>query len=282
MGPSKVLTTLLLQIQKSWQLSLLELPPSCVPARNTVTLSTDSSDMYTSTVQFSPSSANAALQLHPRLQAFYPPSAHFVSSSSAPSLAPSCPSTSPASSLPLTISGFFNGILEVFEPEALNYSTFFCPTLLTLSVSRNPILTPLPLSGFSALRSDRTHSLSGILSGDATHAGGGVIIFVRQGLSFSELSTSSLSSLDPYSDYVGINISLLTTPPRPHFLMCTPPPLFAPFRRMAEPTPFSPSILPSSRNLFILWDFNCHPPPLGLKRYFQPSRGGSIQLGNLF
>ena len=39
------------------------------------------------------------------------------------------------------------------------------------------------------------------------HASGGVVIFVRQGLS-SELSTSCLSSLDPYSDYVGINISL--------------------------------------------------------------------------
>ena len=64
------------------------------------------------------------------------------------------------------------------------------------------------IPGFSALRSDRTHSRSGILSPDATHASGGVIIFVRQGLSFSELSTSSLSSLDSYSDYVGVNISL--------------------------------------------------------------------------
>ena len=61
---------------------------------------------------------------------------------------------------------------------------------------------------FSALRSDCTHSRSGILSSDTTHASGGVIIFVRQGLSFSELSTTSLSSLDPYSDYVGVNISL--------------------------------------------------------------------------
>ena len=47
------------------------------------------------------------------------------------------------------------------------------------------------IPGFSALRSDRTHSRSGNLTPDATHASGGVIIFVRQGLSFSELSTSS-------------------------------------------------------------------------------------------
>ena len=42
------------------------------------------------------------------------------------------------------------------------------------------------IPGFSALRSDRTHSRSDILPSDATHASGVVIIFVRQGLSFSE------------------------------------------------------------------------------------------------
>ena len=173
--------------------------------RITVTPSSDSSDMYTSTVQSSLASANAALvskPLIPHLPIIYllplplPP----------PSLAPGRPSVPPAFTHPLTFSGFFNGMLQVFEPGALNYSTFFRPILLTLSASTNPILTPL--SGFSALRSDRTHSRSGILFSVTTHASGGVVIFVRQGLSFSELSTSSLSSLDPYSDYVGINISL--------------------------------------------------------------------------
>ena len=64
------------------------------------------------------------------------------------------------------------------------------------------------MPGFSALRSDCTHFRSGILSSNDPHASGGIIIFVRQGLSFSELSTSYLSSPDPYSDYVGVNISL--------------------------------------------------------------------------
>ena len=62
--------------------------------------------------------------------------------------------------------------------------------------------------GFSALRSHGTHSQSGIFSTDVADASGGVIIFVKQGLSFSELSISSFSSLDPYSDYVEVNISL--------------------------------------------------------------------------
>ena len=50
--------------------------------------------------------------------------------------------------LPLTLSGFFNGMLQVFEPGALNYFTFFHPILSTLSAFRNPISTHLPLSGF--------------------------------------------------------------------------------------------------------------------------------------
>ena len=47
---------------------------------------------------------------------------------------------------PLTLPGFFNGMLEVFEPGALNYFAFFRPILSTSSAFRNPILTPL--SGF--------------------------------------------------------------------------------------------------------------------------------------
>ena len=99
-------------------------------------------------------------------------------------------------------------MLGVSEPGALKCYTSFRLIPLTLFVSRNLTLIYLPLSGFSALRSDGTHFRSDIFSTDVTHASGGVIIFVKQGLSFSELSTSSLSSLDPYSDYVEVNISL--------------------------------------------------------------------------
>ena len=78
-------------------------PPCCVPTRNTVTSSSDSSNTYTSIVQSSPSSTNAALPPHPRLQSSYPPLVHSISALSAPSppsLAPGCPSTPPSSSPP--------------------------------------------------------------------------------------------------------------------------------------------------------------------------------------
>ena len=51
--------------------------------------------------------------------------------------------------------------------------------------------------GFSTLRSDRTHSRSGIFSPDEPLASGGVIIFVRKKLSFSKFSTSSLLRFTP-------------------------------------------------------------------------------------
>ena len=116
----------------------------------------------------------------------------------------------------------------------------------------------LRIPGFSALHSDRTHSRSGILSPDATHASGSVIIFIRQGLSFSELSTSSLSLLDPYSDYAGVNISLNNSSSVSFLNVYAPPICSSPTDGRTDS--FSPSILPSSRNLFILGDFNCHHP----------------------
>ena len=188
MGPSKLLKTFPLQIQSSWQHSLLELPL----CRNTVTPSSDSSDMYTSTVQSGPASANAALLPHPRLQISYPPSAHFISSYSAPSslsLAPGFPSAPPASTPPLTLSRFFNEMLEVFEPGALNYFTFFRPILSTLSASRNPILTHLPLSEF----------LDSLLC---------ALIASTPGLAFSLLMPCTLAAALPFSSgraYLSLN-----------------------------------------------------------------------------
>ena len=106
------------------------------------------------------------------------------------------------------------------------------------------------IPGFSALCSDRTHSRSGILSSHTTHASGGFVIFVRQGLSFSELSTSSLSSLDPYSDYVGISISLNNSSSVSFLNVYAP--LFAPSQRMAEPIPFLPPFVPHPE-IFSFW-----------------------------
>ena len=99
------------------------------------------------------------------------------------------------------------GGLRARSTELLHFLSSHLVDLICIQESNLKSSSSFRIPGFSALRSDCTHSQSGILSCDATHASSGVIIFVRQGLSFSELSTSFLSSLDPYSDYVGVNNS---------------------------------------------------------------------------
>ena len=80
--------------------------------------------------------------------------------------------------------------------------------LIYIQESNLNLSSSFRIPGFSALESHGTHSRSGIFSTDGADASGGVIIFVKHGLSYSELYTSFLSLLDPYFDYVEINISL--------------------------------------------------------------------------
>ena len=220
---------------------------SCPLCRNTVTPSSDSSDTYTSTVQSGPPSANAALSPHPRLQTSYSPSAHSISPPFAlplPSLAPGYPSAPPAFSPPdsLRVLQWNAGGLRARSTELLHFLSSHPVDRICIQESNLNSSSSFRIPGFSALHSDRTHSRSGILSSDTTHASGVVVIFVRQGLSFSELSISSLSSRDPYSNYVGINISLNNSSSVSFLNVYAP--LFAPPQRMAEPIPFLPPFFP--------------------------------------
>ena len=134
------------------------------------------------------------------------------------------------------------GGLRARSTELLHFLLSHPVDLICIQESNLNSSSSFRISGFSALRSDHTHSRSGILSSDTTHASSGVIIFVRQGLSFSELSTTSLSSLDPYSDYVGVNISLNNSSSVSFLNVYAP--LSALPQRMAEPTPFLPPFFP--------------------------------------
>ena len=246
--------------------------------------SSDSSGTYTSTVESGLPSANAALLPHPRLQTSYPPSAHLISPSPAlppSSLAPGYTSAPPASSPPpdsLRVLQWNAGSLRARSTELLHFLSSHPVDLICIQESNLNSSSSFRIPGFSVLRSDRTHSRSGILSSDASHASGGVVIFVRQGLSFSELSTTSLSLLDPYSDYVGVNISLNKSS-SVSFLN-----VYAPY-----------SLLPNGwQNRFFLslnssllqkslhsGGLQLPSPALGLKRYFRPPWEGSIRLGHL-
>ena len=186
MGPFKVLTTLLdlelfadltpgavfpasLEIPHLTTLCLpLRTPPACIP--ELFDLAPSDNVALPSTLTFKPLT-------------FLPPTSYLLPLNPHHSLM--FLSVFPYLLVPLssalTRSGFFNTMLEVSESGAQNYYTLSRLVLLPLSVSRNPTLThlPFPNPSFSALRSDLTYSRSGIFSPDATHANGGVIIFVR-------------------------------------------------------------------------------------------------------
>ena len=222
--------------------------------------SSDSSGTYTSTVESGP----PLLMLHScptlvsKLLIPHLPILYLLSPTS---LAPGYTSAPPASSPPpdsLRVLQWNAGGLRARSTELLHFLSSHPVDLICIQESNLNSSSSFRIPGFSVLRSDRTHSRSGILSSDASHASGGVVIFVRQGLSFSELSTTSLSSLDPYSDYVGVNISLNKSSSVSFLNVYAPPIRSSPTDGRTDS--FSPSILPSSRNLFILGDFNCHHP----------------------
>ena len=108
----------------------------------------------------------------------------------------------------------------------------------------------------------------------------GVIIFVRQGLSFSELSTSSLSSLDPYSDYVGVSISLNNSSSLSFLnVYVPPPPLFTPPQRMAEPTPSLPPFFPPPE-ISSFWGTSIAITPFGTQKVLPTPTGRKYSTGS--
>ena len=100
------------------------------------------------------------------------------------------------------------GDLRARSTKLLHFNSSHPVDLIYIQESNLNSSSSFRIPGFSALRSHGTHSRSGIFSTDVADASGGVIIFVNQSLFFTELSTSSLSSLGPYSNYVEVNISL--------------------------------------------------------------------------
>ena len=240
------------------------------PCRNSVTPFLDSSDMHSSTVQSGP----LLLMLHsrptlvpkpliPRRPILYllPLPFHHRPLLLAVllRLLPPLPSDS------LRVLQWNAGGLRARSTELLHFLSSHPVDLICIQESNLNSSSFFRIPGFSALRSDRTHSRSGILSPDATHASGGVVIFVRQGLSISELSTSSLSSLDPYSDYVGVNISLNNSSSL-SFLNVTPP-------YSILPDGWQNRLLLSLHSSLLQKSFHSGglqlpSPPLGLKMYF--------------
>ena len=243
-----------------------------------MTPSSDFLDMYTSIVQSGP----PLLMLHSRptlvfkLLIPHPPILYLVPLP--PHLRPLLLAALLRLMLPLLPHDFLRvlqwnaGGLRARSTELLHFLSSHPVDLICIQESNINLSSSFRIPGFSALRSDRTHSRYGILSPDATNASGGVIIFVKQGQSFSELSTS-LSSLNPYSDYVGVNISpnnsssvsFLNVYAHPYLLFSD-----------GWQNRLLSSLHSSLQKSFHSGRLQLPSPSLRLKRYFRPPQGGSI------
>ena len=264
-----VASLLLLEIPHLPKLCLpARTPPACIPP-------------VCYLIHLAPS-PNAALPPNPRLQTSYTPSTflyllHLHLSHYLMLLAV----------FPFFLLSFFPNSLRALQwnaggfrsrsTEKLHFISFHLVYLVRIQKSNLNSSSSFRIPGFSALRSDCTHFRCGIFSPNATYASGGVIIFVKQSLSFPKLSTSSLSLLDPNFDYVEINISLNNSSSL-SFLNVYSPPICC-FSTDSKTDSFCPSILSPFRNLFILVDFNCHYPLWGSKDTFD-SMGRKHSIGS--
>ena len=252
MVPCKMLTTFPLQIQNSWQLSLLELPPCCVPTRNTVTSSSDFSDLYNSIV---PSGPPLLMQhslptlifkpLIPLLPILYllplpPHHRPFWLSFYASCL------LSPPDSLRVL---YWNA--EGLRAESTELLHFLSSQPVDLICIQKSIVTHLPLSGF--LDSLLCVLIAPILGLAFS------LVMSRTLAAASSFSSSKaypflnslppLSLLHPHSDYVAVNISQNNSSSLSFLNVYAP--LFALLCQMAEPTPFlSPFFPPPGISLF--------------------------------
>ena len=86
--------------------------------------------------------------------------------------------------------------------------------------------------------------------------GGGVLILVKNGLTYTSLSTQSLSSLNPSSDYLAIVVKIKGASPIHLFNVYVPP--IRSFSSDSGPKFFSPFLLPSSPTTYIFGDFDSH------------------------
>ena len=89
------------------------------------------------------------------------------------------------------------GGLQARSTELLHFISSHPVDLICIQESNLNLSSSFRIPGFSALRSDGTHSRSGIFSTDGIDASGGVIIFARQDLSFS-MTRPSLDAFHPF------------------------------------------------------------------------------------
>ena len=111
------------------------------------------------------------------------------------------------------------------------------------------------ISGYKTLQKNRSMTRRETTNSTG-NLGGGVLILVKNGLTYTSLSTQSLSSLDPNSDYLAIAVKIKGAS-LIHLINVYVPSILS-SSSDSLPKSFSPFLLPSSPTTYIFGDFNSH------------------------
>ena len=111
------------------------------------------------------------------------------------------------------------------------------------------------MPGYKTLQKNRSMTRRGITISTG-NLGGGVLILVRNDLTYTSLSTQSLSSLDPSSNCLAITVKIKGASPIYLFNVYVPP--IRSSSSNSRPKSFSPFLLPLSPITYVFGDFNNH------------------------
>ena len=196
---------------------------------------------------------------HPQLIFNYPPSAstipppqtqHTISPLTHSSFHPSSPSRNNLRILQWNANGIRPRRTEFVQ--SLSYNQY---DLIFIQESHLSSDSTFRIPGYKTLQKNRSMTKRGTTISTG-NLGGGVLILVKNGLTYTLLSTQSLSSLDPSSDYLAITIKIKGASPKHLFNVYVLP--IHSSSSDSHPKSFSPFLLPSSPTTYIFVDFNSH------------------------
>ena len=197
---------------------------------------------------------------HPQLIYTYPPSAsttpspqtqHTTSPLTQSSFHPSSPSRNNLRILQWNANG-----IRPRRTELLHFLSHNQYDLIFIQESHFSSDSTFRIPGYKTLQKNRFMTRRGNTNSTGNLGGGGVLILVKYGLSCTSLSTQSLSSLDPSSDYLAIAVKIKGAAPIHLFNVYVPP--IRSSSSDSRPKSFSPFLLPSSPTTYIFGDFNSH------------------------
>ena len=196
---------------------------------------------------------------HPQLIYTYPPSAssipspqtqHTISPLTQSSFLPSSPSRNN-----LRILQWNANEIRPRRTELIQFLSYNQYDLIFIQKSHLSSDSNFRIPGYKTLQKNRSMIRKGTTN-SAGNLGGGVLILVKNGLTYTSLSTQSLSSLDPSSDYLAIAVKVKGASSIHLFNVYVPP--IRSSSSDSRPKFFSPFLLLSAPTTYIFGDFNSH------------------------